>query len=258
MIVDEVKKDYILDLVKKEKRTDERGFLDYREIKVEKNIIKNAEGSALASIGDTKVLAGVKFDLVEPFKDRPEEGTLIVGAEFSPIAHPEFEAGPPDENSIELARVVDRGIRSAEVFSLEKLFMGEGKAFGLFIDLSILDHSGNLIDAAALAAMGALCCTRVPKYDAEKQQIIRTEFERDLDIARKVVTCSFEKLGGRMVLDATDEEEIASEGRVTIATCDGDLVCAGQKSGRAGFKQEEMLGLVDVALEKGKELRKFV
>ncbi|MBI5229602.1 exosome complex protein Rrp42 [Candidatus Micrarchaeota archaeon] len=258
MILDEIREAYVKDLLTKGKRADGRGMLDYREIRIEKGIIANAEGSALASIGDTKVLAGIKFDIVEPFKDKPEEGTIVVNSEFSPVAHPEFSAGPPNEYSIELARVVDRGLRSAEVVDPKKLFIQEGKALGVFIDLYTLDNCGNLIDTAALAAMAALKCARVPKYDAEKQQLLREDFVGPLELARTVVTCSFEKIDGKTIIDASGEEEIASYGRVTIATCDGEMVCAAQKSGAAGFTADEIMGIIDVAIAKGNELRQKV
>jgi len=256
MIVDEVKEEYVKNLLKKGKRADGRGMMDYRPISVEKNYLQNAEGSALASIGDSKVLAAVKFDLVEPFKDRPEEGVLMVNSEFTIMAHPEFESGPPNEKVIELARVVDRGIRSAEAVDVKKFFLEEGKAYGLFIDLWVLDHSGNLTDTAALAAMAALRCTKVPKYEDGK--IIREEYKGPLELEKDIVTSSFEKIDGKMVVDATDEEEIASDGRLTLASCSNDLLCAGQKSGKAGFTTDEILGLIDTAFEKRKELMKFV
>jgi len=256
MILDEVKEAYVKALLKKGKRPDERDFLEYRPIKIEKGLLPNAEGSALARIGDTKVLCGVKFDVFEPFPDRPDEGVFIVGSEFSPMAHPEFMPGPPNEHSIELSRVVDRGIRSAEVIDLAKLFREEGKVLAAFIDLYVLDHCGNLIDAAALAAMAALTTAKVPRH--EDEALIRTEFEGPLPLARKVAACSFEKIDGQLILDATNQEEVASDGRLSISTCDGDLICAGQKSGRAGFSKKELLDLVDLAIEKGKELRELV
>ncbi len=254
MIIEEVKEEYIKNLLKKGKRADGRGFFDYRPVTVEKGLIENAEGSALAAVGDTKVLAGIKFEVMEPFRDRPDEGVVIVNSEFCTLAHPDFEPGPPGEKAIELARVVDRGIRSAEVVDVKKFFLEEGKVLGLFIDLWVLDHSGNLADAAALAAMAALKCTRIPKY--EDGAIVRTEFSGPLETARDVVASSFEKIEGKIIADATEEEEIASEARLTLATCGEDLVCAAQKAGRAGFTAEEVLNLVDVAFEKRKELVK--
>lgn len=252
MILDEVKVAYVKDLMQKGKRADGRNETDYRSIKVEKNVIPNAEGSALTYLGDTKVLAGVKLDIAEPFKDRPEEGVLIFNSEFSPLAHPDFEPGPPREDSIELARVVDRGIRSAEAVPVKKLFLEEGKVLGVFVDLYILDHDGNLIDAAALAAMSALQNTRVPKYEDKK--FIREESSGKLPVEKTVVSTTFEKICGKHIVDATNQEEKASDGRLTLSTCDGDLICAGQKSGKAGFTKDEYMSLIDLSIEKRKQL----
>jgi len=256
MILDEVKEAFVKDLMKQGKRSDERGLLDYRDIRVTKGFLPNAEGSALCQIGDTKVLAGVKIALATPYPDRPDEGAFVVNSEFCPVAHPEFRAGPPDERSIELARVVDRGIRSAECIDLKGLFLEEEKVLGVFLDLYTLDHCGNLIDAAALAGMAALTDCKMPKY--EDGALVRTEYKGNLELARKVAACSFEKIGGQFVLDATGEEETASEGRLTLSTCDGDLVCSAQKSGRIGVKKDELLNLVDIAVEKGAMLRSKV
>ncbi len=257
MILNEVKEEYVRDLLAKGERLDGRKMGEYRQIAVEKNVIPNAEGSALAQIGGSKVLAGVKFDIMEPFKDRPDEGVVMVNAEFSPIAHPEFEAGPPRADSIELARVVDRGIRSAETIDLKKLALPSGKALGAFIDLYVLDHSGNLIDTAALAAMAALRNTKVPKVE-NGETIIRTEFSGPLELARDVVATSIEKIDGKMLVDATDEEEVASQGRITLATCSDGLLCAAQKSGRSGFSKDDLMQAIDIAFEKRQELVKYL
>jgi len=262
MILDEVKEVYIKDLMKKGQRADGRGAMDYRPIRVEKNVFSNCEGSAIAYFGDTKVLAGVKIDVAEPFSDRPDEGIFMVNAEFTPAAHPEFEAGPPNEKSIELARVVDRGIRAANSIDVKSLVLPDGKVLGVFVDVYVLDHSGNLTDAAALAAMAALKNTRIPKYEPSAKQgakgtFVREESAGNLAIKSDVITCSFEKIEGVNILDATDEEEIASDGRLTIAVADGQYMVASQKSGRAGFKQQELMSLFDAAVAKYGELAKY-
>ncbi|MFH1199666.1 MAG: RNA-binding protein [Candidatus Micrarchaeota archaeon] len=256
MILDEIKEAYVKDLLAKGKRADGRGLLDYRQVKITKGIIPNAEGSAMAELGDTKVLCGVKFDVMKPYADRPTEGVFTVQAEFLPLAHPEFEAGPPKEGSIELARVVDRGIRSAEALDVKDWLLEEEKVLGAFLDIYILDHCGNLIDAASLAAMAALLDAKVPKY--EEGKLVRGEFKGPLPLARKVASCSFEKIGASTVLDATDEEEVASDGRLTLATSDGDFLVCAQKSGAAGFSEKEIMDLMDISLEKGRALRSLV
>lgn len=259
MITDEVKKAYVRELLRKGKRADGRGLMDYREVKIERGFVPNAEGSALVSIGDTKVLAGVKLDLAMPFPDRPEEGVLSFNSEFCPVAHPSFEPGPPNEHSIELARVVDRGIRSAECIDLKglaKTGSETGKVMGVYCDLYILDQCGNLIDCASVAAMAALASAKVPKFEAEK--LVRGDYSGNLPLQRKCVSTSFESIEGHEIVDATYDEQSASDGRLTISTTDDGFVCAGQKSGAVGFSREKMSVLTQRAFEKGAELLKKI
>jgi exosome complex component RRP42 len=254
-ILEEVKASFVKDLLSKGKRVDGRGLLDYRNVAVEKGVLPNDDGSAFCQIGGTKVFAATKFDLMMPFPDRPDEGVFMVGCEFSPMAHPTFEPGPPGEDSIELARIVDRGIRGGELIDLAELGKTkteEGKVFALFVDIHVVDHCGNLIDAAVLAASAALSCTRVPKF--EDDAIVRGEYVRDFKPKRLVASCSFEKIAGRIVADATNEEEAASDGRLTLSCTDDGKLCAAQKSGAAGFNAGELMQLIDLAHEKKKEL----
>ncbi|MEM2816665.1 MAG: exosome complex protein Rrp42, partial [Candidatus Bathyarchaeia archaeon] len=153
-IVVRVKQKQIAQLISKGKRLDGRDLYDYRDIKVEQGIIEKAEGSAKVLLGKTEVMVGVKVEVGQPFQDTPNDGVLTVNAELVPLASPTFEPGPPDENSIELARVVDRGIRESKAIDLPKLCIEPGKkVFVLFVDIYVLNHDGNLIDASALAAL---------------------------------------------------------------------------------------------------------
>jgi len=254
-ILDEIKKDYVLDLMKKDKRPDDRGFFDYRPCTVEKSIFESAEGSARVKLGKTQVVSGVKIDVGTPFKDRPDEGVLSTTAELLPMASPTFEPGPPDESAIELARIVDRGIRSSNALDLNSLFIEKDKVLMVFVDIYVLDHDGNLIDASALAAMAALLSAKLPKY--EDGHLIRTERNDSLKIGQKVVTCTFSKIGSRIVLDPGLDEEKAMSARLTLATTP-EHVCAMQKGGSGAFTRDELMNLIDVSFEKGNELRKLL
>lgn len=254
-ILDEVKKDYVRDLTRRNKRVDERGFLEYRPCTVEKGIFESAEGSARVKLGKTQVVAGVKVEIGSPFKDRPEEGVLSTTAELLPLASPTFEPGPPDEGAIELARIVDRGIRSSNAIDLTSLFLEEDKVLMIFVDIYVLDHDGNLIDASALAAMAALLDTKLPKVEGD--QLIRTERTQPLKVTQKVVTCTFSKINSAILLDPGLDEEKAMDARLTIATTP-EYVCAMQKGGSGGFTKDELLNLVDVSFEKGNQLRKLL
>jgi len=252
-ILDEVKKEYIRDLVAKGRRADGRQFDELRKaISVERSIIPNAEGSARVHWGKTQVLVGIKMGVGAPFPDRPDEGVLSTNAELLPLASPVFEMGPPDANSIELARVVDRGIRSSNVIDLKSLFIEENKVWNVFVDIYVLDHDGNLIDASALAAMAALQCTRIPKY--ENGNIVYGEYSGNLNVTTKCVATTFAKIGSNILVDPTSDEELAMDARLTISTTPTH-VCAMQKGAPGGFTKDELLNLIDKAFEKGNELR---
>ncbi|PIZ53690.1 RNA-binding protein, partial [Candidatus Woesearchaeota archaeon CG_4_10_14_0_2_um_filter_33_10] len=119
--MDKEQTNHILNFLEKGIRFDGRKLDEYRQIKVEKGFSENAEGSARVTIGDTIVFAGVKLSVGEPYPDTPNEGTMMINAELMPLSNPDFEPGPPAIQAIELARVVDRGIRESGTIDTKKL-----------------------------------------------------------------------------------------------------------------------------------------
>ncbi len=249
---------YALELIRNEKRIDRRGLAQFRDIEIKENIIENAEGSAYVRLGNTQVIAGVKMGVGTPFPDTPNEGILSVSAEFTPLASPEFELGPPGEDAIELARIVDRGIRESKSIEMEKLVITPGeKVLSVFIDIYIIDNQGNLLDAAALAALSALLNTRIPKLDAEGK-IIRGEHEGKLPVVHKPITVSVCKVGDKLFLDPTKEEESILDAKLSIAIMEEEKICAVQKQGSKAIEFDIIETMIDMAIEKSKELRKLV
>jgi exosome complex component RRP42 len=248
---------YVRKLIEEGMRIDERKFDEFREIKIETDVIKKAEGSARVLIGNTHVLVGVKMSVNEPFPDTPNEGVLIVNAELVPVASPTFEPGPPNENAIEIARIVDRGIRESKCIDLEKLCMEEGKkAWNVNIDIHVLDHDGNLIDASALGAMAALISAKIPRYEDEK--VIYGEYTGKIPLVDTPIAVTISKISNKLLIDPNLEEENALDARVTIATNENGEICAIQKGGTGFFTTEELKKAADLSIEKGKELRKLV
>ncbi len=200
-LVTKVRLKQIEQLIEKGKRLDDRGLLDTREIKIEQGVIEKAEGSARVFLGKTQVLVGVKVETGEPFPDTPNEGVLTVNAELVPVASPNFEPGPPDENSIELARVVDRGIRESKCIDNEKLCIEPGKkVFVVFVDVYILNHDGNLIDAAALAAMAALMNTKMPNFEIKDGELKIKQGYTPLPVKGHPITVTTGKISNHLIL----------------------------------------------------------
>lgn len=248
---------YLMQLASRGIRIDGRKQDEYRKISIEKNLIEKAEGSTLVMMGKTQVMVGVKLDIGEPFPDKLDEGVLMVGAEFSPIASPSFETGPPRENAIELARVVDRGIRESKAIATEKLCIEEGKKVWIVhVDVNIIDNFGNLIDASALASIVALLNAKLPKYEDDK--IIYEEKTKKLPIKCKPIACTFAKINEGFFVDPNLEEEATMNTRLTVTTKDNGNVCALQKGGAGKLSLEEVDNALELSIKKGKELRKLL
>lgn len=255
-----VKQKQIAQLIAHGKRLDGREPNDYRDIKIEVGVIEKAEGSARVKLGNTEVLVGTKVDVGEPFPDTPEEGVLTVNAELVPLASPSFETGPPDENSIELARIVDRGIRESKAIATDELCLEAGKkVIIVFVDVYVLNHDGNLIDAAALAALAAIMNTKMPKYEVENGEVKKKPGYIPLPIRNYPVPVTFAKIDGKMVVDPWLEEEQVMDARLTMTFDKDGNICAIQKGGGAGsFTVQQILDAAKIGQQKSADTRKFL
>jgi exosome complex component RRP42 len=252
-----VRQKQIGQLIESGKRLDGRGLTDYREFTIEEGLIERAEGSARIHLGKTEVLVGVKVETGTPFPDTPNDGVLTVNAELVPLASPAFEPGPPDENSVELARIVDRGIRESKMIDTAKLCIEAGKkVFVVFVDVYVLNHDGNLIDASALAAVSALANTKMPNYEVVDGEVkIKTGYS-PLPLKDHPITVTVAKINDKLVIDPWIEEEQVMEARMSMAVNDDGNICAIQKGCPGFFTPEQILEAAKLAQEKAAELRK--
>ena len=246
---------FAIDSILHGKRFDGRKMDDFREMSIKTGIISKAEGSAMCEFGETKVIAGVKMGLGDPFPDTPDEGTIVVNTEFTPMASPDFESGPPGEDATELARVVDRGIRESECLNLKKLTIkGSEKVWTVFVDVHIINNAGNLIDCAFLASMAALLTAKVPKV---KDDVIDySSRDNDLKVEHVPIEVTVCKVGNSMILDPDIEEESGVNAKLTVAVREDDMVVAMQKQGSTGITMKEAKEMIEIAIEKSKDLRK--
>jgi len=258
-IVAKIKQKQIADLISQGTRADGRGLTDYRKIAIQLEPIAKAEGSALVSLGNTKVMTGVKIEMGSPFPDTPDEGVLTVNAELLPLASPTFEPGPPDERSVELARVVDRGIRESKAIDVEKLCLIPGKkVFVVFADVYILDYDGNLFDASSIATLSALLKAQIPEYEVRDGEIYLKESKVPLPMRSRPVSVTMAKIGGKLVVDPSIDEEQVMDARVTMAIDENGNLCAIQKGGIGTLTRADVISAKQIALEKSEEIRKKI
>ena len=246
----------VVDLIQKGKRIDDRAPNDYRQTTITLGVVDKANGSAQVNLGKTKVLAGVKVQTGTPFGDTPDDGILTVNAEFVPLASPTFEAGPPDENSIELARVVDRGIRESKAIDLKKLCIESGKkVFMVFVDVYVLDHDGNLLDASAMAALGALANSKMQEFEVKDGELKYKDNLIPLPMQNYPVSITSAKIDGTVVIDPCLEEEQVMDCRLTVTTGKDNNICAMQKGGLSYLTPDEIKQIVSTSISKASDLR---
>jgi exosome complex component RRP42 len=253
----EIKK-HIEETLSKGMRFDGRKPDEYRQVAVTLGVTKNAEGSARVRIGETDVIVGVKLSIESPFPDTPEDGTMAVNVELLPLSNPDFETGPPGIQAVELARVVDRGIRESKTIDTKKLCITKGEsAWSVFIDICPINDAGNLFDASALGAIAALYDTRFPKYDGEEVDY-KERTDKPLPLRIMPISVTVLKIGKHLIVDPTSEEEEFTDARLSVCATEDGKICALQKGGNAPLSLDEISGMVDFALVNIRELRQKV
>lgn len=257
IIVEHLRKQQMREAILRSKRLDGRSLDEGRPLEIELGIIGKADGSARVRLGNSEVVAGVKVETGEPFEGLENKGALILSAEVLPTASPYVEPGPPDEETIELARVVDRGVRESEMVDLEKLALVPGKiVYTIFVDCSIINYDGNLFDASSYAVVSALMSSKLPVYEVQGDgTVMNTGMKMDPPITTIPVSVTAVKIGDSVILDPTAEEEACMDARITITTNSDGNFAAMQKGFTGAFTIEQIRGAAEIARIKGEEVR---
>lgn len=256
IIVEHLRKQQMWEAISKGKRLDGRNLDDIRPLEIELDIIKKANGSAKVKLGNSEVIAGVKIETGEPFEGLENKGALIVSAEVLPTASPYIEPGPPDEETVELARVVDRGIRESEMIDLDKLVLVPGKiVYTIFVDCSIINADGNLFDATSYAVVSALASSKIPVLEMQDGKVVNTGNSQDPPVTTIPVSITAIRIGEAVILDPTSEEEACMNARITITTNSNGDYTAIQKGSTGAFTVEQIKKAAETARIKGEEVR---
>ena len=260
LIIDQLKRNQILDLLKEGKRVDGREFDESRQLTIDLNVVPKAEGSARARLGDTEVVAGVKIQPERPFPDTGDKGMLICTAEILPIAHPSAETGPPTPDVVELARVTDRGIRESGMLDMKQLVLEKDKSvIGIFCDNAVTDHDGNLFDACSYASTAAINSCKIPKYEMQDDAPVKLEDQfTEPPVTTLPVSVTMAKIGQYILVDPTIDEWSIMDARITITTNSDGNVVALQKGGHDGFTAEELLKCSEMSINAGAKIREII
>ncbi|KAM8764127.1 exosome complex component RRP45 [Rhynchonycteris naso] len=265
---------FLLRAIEEKKRLDGRQTYDYRNIKIS---FGTDYGCCIVELGKTRVLGQVSCELVSPKLNRATEGILFFNLELSQMAAPAFEPGRQSDLLVKLNRLLERCLRNSKCIDTESLCVVAGeKVWQIRVDLHLLNHDGNIIDAASIAAIVALCHFRRPDVSVQGEEVtLYTPEERDpvpLSVHHVPVCVSFAffQQGTFLLVDPSEREERVMDGLLVIAVNKHREVCTIQSSGGimlmneqvlrcskiAGVKAAEITELIQKALENDRKVRK--
>lgn len=158
------------ELVKSAIRPDGRKSNQHRPISIS---FGPEYGCCLASIGNSKVMTQVSSVIGEPRLTRPSEGVLNIRVDLTMLGTANYDTSRNSEECVQLSRLLHKGIRDARCLDLESLcIIGGEKVWHIQVDVTVLNHEGNLIETASISALAALAHYKRPEVGIEEGNVI--------------------------------------------------------------------------------------
>ncbi|GAH56920.1 unnamed protein product, partial [marine sediment metagenome] len=111
----------------------------------------------------------------------------------------------------------------------------------LFVDIYVINYSGNLIDAGGVSALAILISSRIPEGQWKDGKLEWTgKYLTGKTIVNEIpMVVTYGKIGDIIFLDPSLPEELVCDGRISISVTE-DKITSIQKSGYATFSIEEI------------------
>ncbi|KAH8164662.1 hypothetical protein CIB48_g3592 [Xylaria polymorpha] len=254
---------FVTQALQEGQRIDGRAFDQFRKLDLQ---FGDQHGVADVTLGKTRVIAKVSAEVTTPYTDRPFDGIFTITTELSPMASPAFEVNRPTETEVLLSRLIEKTVRRSNALDLESLCLVAGqKCWSVRVDLHVLSHDGNLIDASCLAVVAALRHFKKPDTSIEGDTVtIYTPAEREpvpLSWLHSpfCVTFSFYGEDGEIMLaDASLLEEQLRVSSCTISLNKHGEICQVAKLGGTAVEAISLIQCASAAVTKVKEFSTLV
>ena len=231
------------------KRSDGRGAEALRPVKIIRNYMKHAEGSALITMGDTKVICSASVEeRVPQFLRNTGKGWIT--AEYSMLPRSthtrtarDSTTGRGNGRTFEIQRLIGRSLRSVVDLS------GFGERT-IWIDCDVIQADGGTRTASITGAYVAL-------VDAFRKMVKKGWIEK-IPVRGSVAAISVGKVDERVLLDLNYEEDSkAGVDMNVVMTGDGKFVEIQGTAEDSVFTKREMDELIQVALKGIRELTRI-
>lgn len=230
-------------------RADGRKVNEIRRVKIIRNFIKHAEGSALIEVGDTRVICTATVEETVPSFLRGK-GEGWVTAEYSMI---------PRSVRSRIVRESSRGKIGGRTHEIQRLI---GRALRSVIDLKSLGERTIWIDCDVIQADGGTRTTSitgacVALYDA-LYHMKREKMITDMPLRDLVAATSVGIVNGRILLDINYEEDSKADVDMNVVmTGSGKFIEIQGTAERVPFSKEDSDSLIKLAAKGIKELIKI-
>ncbi|KAI3446480.1 hypothetical protein Pfo_003145 [Paulownia fortunei] len=238
--------------------------------------VASANGSALAKIGCTTMLAAIKMEVMTPTVEAPDEGCIAIDFHMPPICSPLIRPGRPAEVAPVISKQLSDTILSSGMIDLKELCLVGGKAAWMaYLDIYCLDADGALFDAALLSAVAAFSHLQIPVVSLnddgrivlvsedndgamkEKEPVNKEKRKPKLNSVPFSLTCILHK--DYILADPTSEEESIMETFLTVVLDSSFQLVSFNKPGGPGLAHTSAIqDCITLTRQRVKELQKIL
>ncbi|CAK9182299.1 unnamed protein product [Ilex paraguariensis] len=257
-------------------RPDARMLGKARDTTLALGAVASADGSALAKIGCTTMLAAIKMEVMTPTAESPDMGCIAIDFHMPPICSPTVRPGRPAEAAPVVSKQLSDTILSSGMINLKDLSLVRGKASWMaYLDIYCLDADGALFDAALLSAVAAFSNLQIPIValnddgrvvvvseeneggKLKKEPVNKEKRKLKLSSIPFSLTCILHK--NYILADPTAEEESIMETLVTVVlNLSGQLVSLYKPGGQFLAYTSAIQDCMALTRQRVKELKKIL
>lgn len=224
-------------------RADGRTRLQYRQLIVEYDPVPQASGSARVALGDTEVLVAIKGDVCENSVGKLVFSVDTSSPSLSVLRESDDKNAIQEENAV---RAANLSRLFNDSFDVSQLSVAENRfSWTLYVDVLIINSSGNLFDVMSMAVRAALTHCRLPKVTVEEGEAVGLSVSDDpadlksLSCSSTPVSLTFAVFDSEdnnstgndfvFVADPNSAEEASSDYLVSLGMNEAGQVCLVQK-----------------------------
>jgi ribonuclease PH len=220
-------------------RADGRAPGQMRPVSIDTGVSRYAEGSALVSLGETRVLCTASIeDKTPPF--RKGSGTGWLTAEYGML---------PRATHTRNAREAARGKQDGRTVEIQRLI---GRALRSVVDLTAFGERTITVDCDVLQADGGTRCAAITGAGVAVAlafaRVWKDHFLRHWPLRESIAAVSAGHFGGATLLDLCYSEDSQADADFNVVgTATGKLVEVQGTAERTPFTPEELTRLVETA-----------